>query len=83
MVFKAEVSPPEWETFTANPVRAVAEHLRNSGFRARLEAPFGATFVPMAARACLLPVRWSSSTAESLGVTFSPCFASPVMLRCM
>ena len=44
MVFKAEVSPPEWETFTANPVRAVAEHLRNSGFRARLEAPFGRNF---------------------------------------
>ena len=43
-VFKDEVRAADWENYVANPVRAVAEHMRNSGFRARLEAPFGRSF---------------------------------------
>ena len=43
-VFRDEVRGSSWEAFVANPVRAVADHLRSSGFKARLEAPFGRSF---------------------------------------
>ena len=43
-VFQDETRVADWETFKANPVRAVADNLRNSGFKARLDAPYGRSF---------------------------------------
>ena len=43
-VFRDEVREPAWEACVSNPVRAVAEQLRASGFKARLEAPYGRSF---------------------------------------
>ncbi|CAE7660264.1 mspIM [Symbiodinium sp. KB8] len=43
-VFKDEIAPADWQGFTQNPVRMIADKLRSAGSSVTLEAPWGRSF---------------------------------------